>query len=138
MTHLDRILEACMYIHHCVQRGQPAALKYKYRSQTGTDTICSLCFPDGKVIVSKTGSGYDKIGAAFSEIVELLNLPALEQAMQSQTYQGIAVNNGVARINGAASFSIAEQAMRLMGYKVEKTRKITKSGNVHGEIVITM
>lgn len=130
MTKEERLKGICYEINRELNQGKTVELHYNYGE------IVTISYK-GKRVCSRSGHGYEKLGAAFGDIVTYINPQALMTVYNSGAYQNcvyIRDNRPVA--DGAVSFNYMIYIMRDMGYDVDYTSKTLRSGNNSGKIII--
>lgn len=92
-----------------------------------------------KRICSRSGANYDKLGAAFSDIVTYIDFDALRNVFYAnlpEFKECLYTRDGEMRVNGAIGMRTMTSLMKAMGYAVDYNSWNTRSGNRNGIILI--
>ena len=130
MTKEERLKAICVDINSELNRGKIIEINFNY----GESVVLTY---KGKRVCSRSGAGYDKLGAAFGDIVTYINPEALLALYNAGTYkQCVYKYNNEIKVDGSMSFNMMYNIMRDMGYEIDYTRKISnRSKNVIGKII---
>lgn len=131
MTKEERLKAICVDINSELNRGKIIEINFNY----GESVVLTY---KGKRVCSRSGAGYDKLGAAFGDIVTYINPEALLALYNAGTYKHCVYKyNNEIKVDGSMSFNMMYNIMRDMGYEIDYTRKISnRSKNVIGKIII--
>lgn len=130
MTKEDRLKGICYEINRELNQGKDVELHYNYGE------IVTITYK-GKRVCSRSGSGYEKLGAAFGDIVTYINPEALLAVHNAGAYQNcVYMYDGSPKVDGSMSFNYMIYLMKDMGYLVDYTSKKLRSGNNSGKIII--
>ena len=131
MTKEDRLKTICADMNKELNQGKTIEINFNY----GETVVLTY---KGKRICSRSGGGYDKLGAAFGDVVTYINPEALLSLYNAGTYkQCVYKYNNEIKVDGSMSFNMMLYIMRDMGYEIDYTRKIShRSENVLGKIII--
>lgn len=130
MTKEDRLKGICYEINRELNQGKIVELHYNYGE------IVTITYK-GKRVCSRSGSGYEKLGAAFGDIVTYINPEALLAVYNTGAYQDcVYMYEYKLKVDGAVSLNYMIHLMKDMGYLVDYTSKTLRSGNNSGKIII--
>lgn len=131
MTKEDRLIGICYEINRELNQGKTIEINFNY----GETVVLTY---KGKRICSRSGAGYDRLGAAFGDIVTYINPEALLTLYNAGAYQNcVYMYDGSPKVDGSMSFNYMIYLMKDMGYDIDYTRKVSnRSGNVLGKIII--
>lgn len=112
--------------------GKTVEIKYTY----GNSVILTY---NKKRICSRSGANYDRLGAAFSDVVEYIDFDALRNVFYANLPEFkpcLYTRYGEMCVNGAIGMRTMVSLMKAMGYAVDYNSWNTRSGNRNGVILI--
>lgn len=130
MTKEERLKGICYEINRELNQGKTIEINFNY----GETVVLTY---KGKRVCSRSGAGYDKLGAAFGDVVTYINPEALLAVHNAGAYQNcVYMYDGSPKVDGSMSFNYMIHLMKDMGYDIDYTRKTShRSGNVIGKII---
>ena len=131
MTKEERLKGICYEINRELNQGKTVEINFNY----GENVVLTY---KGKRVCSRSGAGYDRLGAAFGDIVTYINPEALLAVHNAGAYQNcVYMYDDSPKVDGSMSFNYMIYLMKDMGYDIDYTRKVSnRSGNVLGKIII--
>ena len=119
-----------------LKSGKTVEIKYTYDTY-GVSVILTY---NKKRICSRSGANYDRLGAAFGDVVEYIDTDALRRLLFAnlpEFKECLYARDGEMHVYGAVGMSVMVSLMRDMGYAVDYNSRNTSTGKCSGVIYIS-